>query len=38
VRRFIPWVLLGLLVLGTALAIGLGVAEQPGVIASLICC
>ncbi len=33
VRRFVPWALLGLLVLGTALGIGLGVAAQPGVTA-----
>ncbi len=33
-RRFVPWVLLALLVLGTAVGIGLGVAEQPGVIAA----
>ena len=32
-RRFVPWALLGLLVLGTALGIGLGVAAQPGVTA-----
>jgi hypothetical protein len=31
-RELIPWLLLGLLVVGTAVGIGLGVAEQPGVI------
>jgi hypothetical protein len=33
-RQFVPWILLALLVLGTAVGIGLGVAEQPGVIAA----
>ena len=28
-RQFVPWALLGLLVLGTALGIGLGVAAAP---------
>jgi hypothetical protein len=31
-RRFVPWALLGLLVVGTAVGMGLGIAEQPGVI------
>jgi hypothetical protein len=36
-RRFVPWALLVLLVLGTAVGVGLGVAEQPGaIVASLL--
>jgi hypothetical protein len=33
-RDFVPWLLLGLLVVGTAIGIALGVAEQPGVVAT----